>query len=186
MILGDNVYYGHGLLELLSAADSRTVGATVFGYQVVDPERYGVVEFDDRGRAISVEEKPLHPKSDYAVTGLYFFDGRASEFARKIRPSERGELEITSLVNEYLQEGTLNVEVMGRGFAWLDTGTYDSLIEAGEFVRVLEKRQGLKAGCPEEIAYRMGFIDRDQLLKLAIPLNKTDYGKYLNDVANKK
>jgi len=185
MILGDNVYYGHGIPELLAAADGRETGGTVFGYQVVDPHRYGVVEFDAAGKAISVEEKPTHPKSDYAVTGLYFFDGRAPSFAKRIQPSARGELEITSLINAYLQEGSLSVEIMGRGFAWLDTGTYDSLMEAGEFVRVLEKRQGLKAGCPEEIAYRMGFIDRDQLLRLAEPLSKTDYGTYLTSIAGK-
>ena len=179
MILGDNVFYGHGLPELLAAADARTTGGTVFGYQVADPERYGVVEFDADGRAISIEEKPETPRSDYAVTGLYFLDGRAPALAREIRPSPRGELEITDLVGRYLAEGSLTVELMGRGFAWLDTGTHDSLMEAGEFVRVLEKRQGLKAGCPEEIAYRMGFIDRDQLLRLAEPLMKTGYGQYL-------
>ncbi len=179
MVLGDNVYYGHGLPEILASADANTAGGTVFGYQVADPERYGVVEFDVDGRAISVEEKPAQPKSDYAVTGLYFFDGRAPALARNIIPSPRGELEITSLISQYLDEGSLTVELMGRGFAWLDTGTHDSLMEAGEFVRVLEKRQGLKAGCPEEVAYRMGFIDRDQLLRLAEPMMKTGYGKYL-------
>ena len=179
MILGDNIYYGHGLPELLAAADSKTDGGTVFGYQVADPERYGVVEFDADGRAVSIEEKPTQPKSDYAVTGLYFFDGRAPEFAKTITPSDRGELEIAALMTQYLEEGSLTVELMGRGFAWLDTGTHDSLMEAGEFVRVLEKRQGLKAGCPEEIAYRMGFIDREQLLRLAAPMMKTGYGQYL-------
>ena len=179
MVLGDNIYYGHGLPELLARADQQTHGGTVFGYQVADPERYGVVEFDSEGRAVSVEEKPEKPKSDYAVTGLYFFDGRAPEFARAIRPSARGELEITELIERYLHDGTLTVERMGRGFAWLDTGTHDSLIEAGEFVRTIEKRQGLKIGCPEEVAYRQGFIDRAQLLRLAEPLMKTDYGRYL-------
>jgi glucose-1-phosphate thymidylyltransferase len=179
MVLGDNIYYGHGLTELLARADRQTHGSTVFGYQVADPERYGVVEFDPDGRAVSVEEKPQKPKSDYAVTGLYFFDDRAPEHARAIRPSARGELEITALIERYLDEGTLTVERMGRGFAWLDTGTHDSLIEAGEFVRTIEKRQGLKIGCPEEVAYRQGFIDRAQLLRLAEPLMKTDYGEYL-------
>ena len=179
MILGDNVYYGHGLAELLASASGRDQGGTVFGYQVSDPERYGVVEFDGAGRAISVEEKPDRPRSNYAVTGLYFFDARAPALARNIIPSPRGELEITALIEQYLHEGSLTVELMGRGFAWLDTGTHDSLIEAGEFVRVLEKRQGLKAGCPEEVAWRMGFIDRDQLLALAEPMMKTGYGQYL-------
>ena len=179
MVLGDNIYYGHGLPELLARADQQTHGGTVFGYQVAGPERYGVVEFDAEGRVVSVEEKPKKPKSDYAVTGLYFFDGRAPEFARTIRPSARGELEITELIERYLHEGTLTLERMGRGFAWLDTGTHDSLIEAGEFVRTIEKRQGLKIGCPEEVAYRQGFIDRAQLLRLAEPLMKTGYGRYL-------
>ena len=179
MILGDNIYYGHGLPELLSAADGRPHGGTIFGYQVADPERYGVVAFDKDGRAASIEEKPASPKSQYAVTGLYFLDERAPDFAREIRPSPRGELEITDLIGRYLDEGTLSVELMGRGFAWLDTGTHDSLIEAGEFVRTLEKRQGLKAGCPEEIAWRQGFIDAGQLARLAEPMMKTEYGKYL-------
>ena len=179
MVLGDNVFYGHGLPELLATADARREGATVFGYQVADPERYGVVAFDAAGRAISIEEKPAHPKSDYAVTGLYFFDGTAPARARRITPSPRGELEITALIEQYLAEGSLSVEVMGRGFAWLDTGTHDSLIEAGEFVRVIEKRQGLKVGCPEEVAFRMGLIDAGQLRALAAPLMKTGYGQYL-------
>ncbi|MFK7942342.1 MAG: glucose-1-phosphate thymidylyltransferase RfbA [Paracoccaceae bacterium] len=183
MILGDNVYYGHGLPELLASADARTLGGTVFGYRVVDPERYGVVDFDADGKALSVEEKPAAPKSNYAVTGLYFFDGNAPEVARGITPSARGELEITSVVSHYLEAGQLSVEMMGRGYAWLDTGTHESLMEAGEFVRVLENRQGLKAGCPEEIAYRMGFIDRDHLLALAGPMMKTGYGRYLAAVA---
>ncbi|MEM8792825.1 MAG: glucose-1-phosphate thymidylyltransferase RfbA [Pseudomonadota bacterium] len=185
MILGDNIYYGHGLPELLHSAD-RAKGATVFGYRVTDPERYGVVEFDGQGRAISIEEKPAHPRSNYAVTGLYFFDARAPQFAREITPSARGELEITSLIEKYLAERTLRVELMGRGFAWLDTGTHDSLIEAGEFVRTIEKRQGLKAGCPEEVAFRMGFISAGQLQQLAKPMLKTDYGKHLAKMAEEE
>lgn len=179
MILGDNVYYGHGMPELLASADARPGGGTVFGYRVADPERYGVVAFDGDGRAISVEEKPEKPQSNYAVTGLYFFDERAPEIARNVEPSPRGELEITEVIGVYLREGALNVELMGRGFAWLDTGTHDSLIEAGEFVRTLEKRQGLKVGCPEEIAFRMGFIDEERLMRLAEPMMKSDYGAYL-------
>ncbi|MEM9097278.1 MAG: glucose-1-phosphate thymidylyltransferase RfbA [Pseudomonadota bacterium] len=185
MILGDNIYYGHGLPELLRSADEAQ-GGTVFGYRVADPERYGVVEFDADGRAISVEEKPAVPKSNYAVTGLYFLDARAPELARKITPSARGELEITSLIEQYLNEGTLRVELMGRGFAWLDTGTHDSLIEAGEFVRTIEKRQGLKAGCPEEVAFRMGFITADQLRSLAQPMMKTEYGRHLARMADEE
>ncbi len=184
MILGDNIYYGHGMTELLASADQRTDGGTIFGYRVSDPKRYGVVEFDKAGRAISIEEKPEAPRSDYAVTGLYFLDGRAPALARNIRPSARGELEITDLIGMYLLEGTLTVELMGRGFAWLDTGTHDSLVEAGEFVRAIEKRQGLKIGCPEEIAFREGFIDRDRLLRLTEPLMKTEYGSYLRALAD--
>lgn len=184
MILGDNIYYGHGLPELLSSANSVERGGTVFGYRVADPRRYGVVEFDDSGNAISVEEKPAVPKSNYAVTGLYFFDGRASDFARKVQPSPRGELEITSLIDMYLQEGSLRVELMGRGFAWLDTGTHESLMEAGEFVRTIEKRQGLKVGCPEEIAFRMGFIGGEALRTLAGPMMKTEYGQHLVRMAD--
>lgn len=183
MILGDNIYYGHGLPELLASAGDRAEGGTVFGYKVVDPERYGVVEFDATGRATSVEEKPKVPKSNYAVTGLYFFDGRAPLFAGNVRPSARGELEITDLIGQYLAEGSLTVELMGRGFAWLDTGTHDSLVEASEFVRTIEKRQGLKIGCPEEIAFRKGFIGREQLLHLSEPLMKTEYGRYLRGLA---
>ena len=179
MVLGDNIFYGHGLPELLASANGRETGGTVFGYRVADPERYGVVAFDEAGRAISIEEKPAKPKSNYAVTGLYFFDGRAPEIAGQIAPSPRGELEITSVIEHYLEEGALSVEMMGRGFAWLDTGTHESLMEAGEFVRVLEHRQGLKTGCPEEVAYRMGFIDADALMTLAEPMMKTSYGKYL-------
>ncbi len=183
MVLGDNIYHGHGLPELLASADARHHGGTVFGYHVADPERYGVVEFDAAGRAISVEEKPSKPKSDFAVTGLYFFDHRAPALAREIKPSPRGELEITSLVQRYLDEGALAVELMGRGYAWLDTGTHDSLIDAGDFVRIIERRQGLKVGCPEEVAFRQGFIDRAQLVRLAAPLLKTGYGLYLNSLA---
>jgi glucose-1-phosphate thymidylyltransferase len=179
MVLGDNIFYGHGLPDLLHSATARQEGATVFGYQVADPERYGVVAFDEAGRVMSIEEKPARPKSSYAVTGLYFFDGHAPALAQTIRPSARGELEITSLIVLYLQEGKLKVELMGRGFAWLDTGTHESLMDAGEFVRVIEKRQGQKIGCPEEVAFHAGFIDRTQLLRLAEPLLKTGYGQYL-------
>ena len=183
LVLGDNIYFGHGLPEMLARAADRRTGATVFGYRVRDPERYGVVEFDDAGRAISIEEKPSKPKSNYAVTGLYFYDGRAAGFAKQIKPSARGELEITTLNNMYLETNELSVEVMGRGLAWLDTGTHDALMEAGEFVRILEMRQGLKVGCPEEIAYRMGFIDRQQLIALASGLEKSGYGRYLMQVS---
>ncbi|MEM8561247.1 MAG: glucose-1-phosphate thymidylyltransferase RfbA [Pseudomonadota bacterium] len=184
MILGDNVFYGHGLPEILAAADARDA-ATVFGYRVTDPERYGVVAFDAEGRAISIEEKPTKPQSNYAVTGLYFYDHRAPELAKSLTPSPRGELEITALNEVYLRERALHVEMMGRGFAWLDTGTHDSLMEAGDFVRVLEHRQGLKIGCPEEVAYREGLIDRNQLLELAKPLMKTGYGRYLADLSER-
>jgi glucose-1-phosphate thymidylyltransferase len=183
LILGDNIYFGHGMPDMLQRAVARTKGATVFGYRVRDPERYGVVEFDDKGRALSIEEKPATPKSNYVVTGLYFYDGRASAFARRIRPSERGELEITTLNNLYLEDGSLSVEVMGRGMAWFDTGTYESLIEAGEFVRILEMRQGQRVGCPEEVAYRMRLIDRAQLVTLAKDLEKSSYGQYLLQLA---
>lgn len=179
MVLGDNIFYGHGLPALLASADSVREGGTVFGYQVADPQRYGVVAFDEEGRVASIEEKPAKPKSRFAVTGLYFLDERAPTFARDIEPSPRGELEIVDLLGRYLSEGSLRVELMGRGFAWLDTGTHESLMDAGDFVRTLEKRQGLKIGCLEEVAWRMGFIDADQLTKLAEPLMKTDYGKYL-------
>ncbi|HWY60327.1 MAG TPA: glucose-1-phosphate thymidylyltransferase RfbA [Rhizomicrobium sp.] len=184
LILGDNLYFGQGITKLLSRAAGRTEGATVFGYRVNDPERYGVVEFDATGRAISIEEKPAKPKSNYAVTGLYFYDKRAVAFAKAIKPSARGELEITALNSLYLEAGALAVELLGRGYAWLDTGTYDSLLQAGEFVRTIEARQGLKIGCPEEIAYRMGFIDRDRLEQLARELAKTSYGQYLFGVAD--
>ena len=183
MVLGDNVFFGHGLSEVLTAANAQREGGTVFGYQVADPERYGVVEFDADGRVVSVEEKPSRPKSDYALTGLYFFDSEAPRLAREIVPSARGELEIISLIEIYLRAGRLSVERLGRGYAWLDTGTHDSLMEAGEFVRTIEKRQGLKIGCPEEIAFRMGFINRNQLCDLARSLMKTGYGQYLMKLA---
>ena len=183
MILGDNVFYGDNLPGLLAAADARDSGGAVFGYRVADPERYGVVEFAPDGAVLSIEEKPATPKSRYALTGLYFLDGEAPGRAARLTPSARGELEIVDLIETYLAEGALNVEVMGRGYAWLDTGTHDSLIEAGEFIRTIEKRQGLKIGCPEEVAFSMGFIDAAQLRGLAQPLMKTEYGRYLARLA---
>jgi len=179
LILGDNIYYGHGLTELLASANARTQGATVFGYYVSDPTAYGVVSFDKHGRAETIEEKPAQPKSHYAVTGLYFYDGRAVELAQKIQPSARGELEITDLNRMYLEAGDLSVEIMGRGYAWLDTGTHGSLLDAANFVRITEERQGLKICCPEELAWRMGFIDDAQLRRIAAPLVKSGYGAYL-------
>lgn len=179
LVLGDNIFYGHGLPELLASADARHDGATVFGYYVGDPTQYGVVSFDANGNVESLEEKPAQPRSNYAVTGLYFYDGRASEFARALKPSPRGELEITDLNRMYLDAGALNVEIMGRGYAWLDTGTHASLLDAGLFVRLIEDRQGLKICCPEEIAWRMGYIDTDRLVELALPLKKSGYGEYL-------
>ncbi len=179
LILGDNIFYGHGLVDLLSNAQSRTDGATVFGYYVKDPRAYGVVSFDEKGRAETIEEKPEDPRSNYAVTGLYFYDGEAVRLARDLKPSPRGELEITDLNRLYLDAGQLNVEIMGRGYAWLDTGTHGSLIDAALYVRVTEERQGLKICCPEEIAWRRGFIDGAQLEKLAAPLRKGGYGEYL-------
>lgn len=183
LILGDNLFYGHGLPKIVAAAAARPEGASVFAYHVNDPKRYGVVAFDANGKAQSIEEKPLEPKSSWAVTGLYIYDGRASEIARSLKPSPRGELEITDLNNVYLSEGKLHVEVMGRGFAWLDTGTPDSLLEAAEFVRTLEHRQGVKIACPEEIAFSMGFIDADQLAELGRELGKSLYGQYLQQLA---
>jgi glucose-1-phosphate thymidylyltransferase len=183
LILGDNLFYGHGLSELLAMAMSRQKGATVFGYVVSDPERYGVVEVDPDGRALSIEEKPKKPRSNLAVTGLYLYDNDVLDIAAKLKPSERGELEITDVNRVYLEHGMLNVAIMGRGFAWLDTGTHDTLMEAAEFVHVLERRQGLKLCCPEEIAYRKGFIDRSGLLAAAERYGQSGYGGYLNAVA---
>ena len=182
LVLGDNIFYGHGMEQMLKRAVAQEQGATVFGYYVKDPERYGVVAFDKEGRAIDLEEKPEHPKSRYAVTGLYFYDNRVVEIAKQIKPSPRGELEITDLNRVYLQDGSLNVEVMGRGYAWLDTGTHDSLLAAANYMQVMEERQGLKIACPEEIAYRQGFINRSQLEEIAIPLKKSGYGDYLLDL----
>ena len=182
LVLGDNVFYGHELQQLLASANNRRDGATVFAYPVSDPERYGVVEFDKDGHAISLEEKPKTPRSRYAVTGIYFYDNSVLEIAANLKPSKRGELEITDLNRIYLERKQLSVEIMGRGMAWLDTGTHDSLLEAAQFVQTIERRQGLKVCCPEEIAYRQGFIDAVQLGKLAVPLAKSGYGKYLQDV----
>ena len=179
LILGDNIFYGANLSELLLSASSRTTGATVFGYYVQDPERYGVVQFDDEGKVTDLLEKPENPPSNYAVTGIYFYDDRASQLARSIKPSDRGELEITDLNRAYLRDGSLNVERLGRGTAWLDTGTHNSLLDAGVFVRIIEERQGLKVACVEEVAWRMGFIDAAQLKALASPLQKSGYGEYL-------
>ncbi len=179
LVLGDNIFYGHDLPALLREANARTQGASVFAYHVTDPERYGVVEFDAAQRAISIEEKPAQPKSNFAVTGLYFYDTQVCDLARDLRPSKRGELEITDLNALYLAQGQLHVETMGRGYAWLDTGTHDSLLDAGQFIATLERRQGLKVACPEEIAYVQGWIGAEQLLKLAAPLAKTQYGQYL-------
>ena len=182
LVLGDNIFYGHGLPELLTHANSRESGATVFGYYVRNPSDYGVVSFDAAGQAETIEEKPAEPKSNYAVTGLYFYDERVVDFAHFIRPSARGELEITDVNRLYLEAGDLHVELMGRGFAWLDTGTHASLLDAAQYVRVIEERQGLKISCPEEIAYRRGFIDAAQLERLAEPLKKSGYGDYLLQV----
>ncbi len=184
LVLGDNIFYGQSFSHLLREVATREKGATIFGYYVRDPREYGVVEFDADGKAISIEEKPEHPKSNYAVPGLYFYDNRVVDIAKNVKPSARGELEITAVNNAYLQMGELKVETMGRGFAWLDTGNHDSLLDASDFVCAFQKRQGLYISCIEEIAYKRGFIDREQLLKLAEPLLKTDYGKYLTEVAN--
>lgn len=179
LVLGDNIFYGHDLVKQLHHANQQETGASVFAYHVHDPERYGVVEFDSKQRAISIDEKPMHPKSNYAVTGLYFYDQQVCDIAADIRPSARGELEITDVNKRYLELGQLNVEIMGRGYAWLDTGTHDSLLEAASFIATLQKRQGLQVACPEEIAFRQGWINAEQLLKLAEPLKKNGYGQYL-------
>ncbi|MES2999397.1 MAG: glucose-1-phosphate thymidylyltransferase RfbA [Pseudomonadota bacterium] len=183
LVLGDNIFYGHDLVKLLQEADTQQEGATVFAYHVKDPERYGVVAFDDNGKALSIEEKPAQPKSRFAVTGLYFYDAQVCDIAARVTPSPRGELEITSVNQAYLERGQLNVQTMGRGFAWLDTGTHESMLEASQFIHTLEQRQGLKVACPEEISWRNGWIDRDRLLALAEPLVKSTYGAYLQAIA---
>ncbi len=186
LILGDNLFYGHGLPEMLKEASSGKKGATVFGYYVNDPERYGVVEFDTNGRVISIEEKPLKPKSNYAVVGLYFYDNDVVRIAKSLKPSTRGEIEITDVNRAYLEKGSLNVKLMGRGFAWLDTGTHDSMVDAALYVKTIEDRQGLKIACVEEIAYKMGYIDEKQLRETAEPLIKSGYGEYLIKICEKK
>lgn len=183
LILGDNIFYGQSFSKILREVAERKTGATIFGYYVRDPREYGVVEFDEKGKALSIEEKPEHPKSNYAVPGLYFYDNSVVEIAKNVKPSARGEIEITSVNNEYLRRGELQVETLGRGFAWLDTGNPDALLDAADFVAAFQKRQGLYISCIEEIAYKRGFIDREQLIKLAQPLLKTPYGKYLMEVA---
>jgi len=182
LVLGDNIFHGHDLVKLLHDADGAKEGATVFAYRVKDPERYGVVEFDEAGRALSIEEKPMKPKSHYAVTGLYYYDTRVCDVAAEVKPSARGELEITTVNQYYLHVGQLSVQTMGRGFAWLDTGTHESLLEAGQFIHTLEQRQGLKVACPEEIAWHNRWIDTEQLLALAKPLHKSSYGRYLHNL----
>ena len=186
LVLGDNIFYGHGLDQMLDRAANQESGATVFGYYVKDPEEYGVVAFDDNGVAVDLEEKPKNPKSNYAVTGLYFYDNNVVEYAKQVKPSARGELEITDLNNMYLQQGALTVELMGRGFAWLDTGTHSALLSAANFIQVLEERQDLKVACPEEIAFRKGFITADELEALAKPLAKNGYGQYLLDLLQRE
>ena len=185
LVLGDNIFHGHGLTERLKRADTRQHGATVFGYWVSDPERYGVAEFDEGGRVVGLEEKPVKPRSNHAVTGLYFYDGRASDYAASLKPSPRGELEITDLNRCYLEDGSLHLEPLGRGFAWLDTGTHQSLLEASNFIETIEARQGLRVCCPEEIAFGNGWIDATQLEKLAAPLTKNSYGQYLLTLAGR-
>ena len=184
LVLGDNIFYGQSFSQVLKNVAERETGATIFGYYVKDPREYGVVEFDREGKALSIEEKPENPKSNYAVPGLYFYDNDVVEIAKNVKPSARGEIEITSINNEYLRRGTLRVETLGRGFAWLDTGNHDALLDAADFVAAFQKRQGMYISCIEEIAYRRGFIDKEQLVKLAQPLLKTAYGQYLIDVAN--
>jgi len=179
LVLGDNMFYGHDLVKSLQNANKQTSGGTVFGYHVSNPKSYGVVEFDEAGKAISIEEKPTSPKSNYAIPGLYFFDERVVEFAKKVKPSARGELEITDVIDQYLQAGELKVEIMGRGTAWLDTGTHDDLLDAAQFIATIDKRQGLKVNCPEEIAFRNGWVTEDKLREIAAPLVKSGYGKYL-------
>jgi glucose-1-phosphate thymidylyltransferase len=186
LILGDNIFYGHELAEQVQRADARHIGATVFAYHVQDPERYGVVEFDAYGRAVSLEEKPAKPRSSYAVTGLYFYDNQVLDIAASIQPSARGEYEITDVNKLYLQAGALSVEIMGRGMAWLDTGTHESLLEASTFIETIEKRQGLKVACPEEIAYRLSWISAEDLMRLAEPLKKNSYGRYLYQILNER
>jgi glucose-1-phosphate thymidylyltransferase len=186
LVLGDNIFYGHDFYRLLASATQRREGASVFAYHVHDPERYGVVDFDVHGRVLSIEEKPARPKSSYAVTGLYFYDSQAPDFAKALTPSARGELEITDLNRRYLRQGTLSIEIMGRGYAWLDTGTHESLLDAGQFIATLESRQGLKVACPEEIAFRQKWIDSAQLELLAQPLTKNGYGEYLQRLLKEK
>lgn len=183
LILGDNIFYGQSFSKILKDVAAREKGATIFGYYVRDPREYGVVEFDETGKALSIEEKPDHPKSNYAVPGLYFYDNDVVEIAKNVKPSDRGEIEITSVNNEYLKRGTLRIETLGRGFAWLDTGNHDMLLDAADFVAAFQKRQGLYVSCIEEIAYKRGFIDKEQLIKLAQPLLKTAYGQYLMEIA---
>ncbi|RKH89836.1 glucose-1-phosphate thymidylyltransferase [Corallococcus sp. AB045] len=186
LILGDNIFYGHGMGELTQRASKRTQGATVFGYYVKDPERYGVVELNAQHKAVSIEEKPAKPKSHYAVTGLYFYDNQVIDIAANLKPGKRGEYEITDVNAEYLRRGQLNVELMGRGYAWLDTGTHESLMQASNYIEIIERRQGLKVACPEEIAFRMGYIDEQRLTALAEPMRKNEYGQYLLDLVEKR
>jgi glucose-1-phosphate thymidylyltransferase len=186
LVLGDNLFYGHDLVKSLKNAANRENGATVFGYHVANPKAYGVVEFSDEGKAISIEEKPVAPKSNYAVPGLYFFDNNVVEYAKKVQPSARGELEITDVIEQYLQSNTLNVEIMGRGTAWLDTGTHDDLLAAAQFIQTIDKRQGLKVNCPEEVAYRSGWLSEEKLREIAEPLRKSGYGEYLLRLLDEK